>query len=53
MLHYAREAPMETITAQVKTAQANDTIGEPIDKLSKDVTTLKTDLKNMDKHTME
>ena len=44
---------METITAQVKTALAKDTIGELIDKLSKDVTALKTDLKNLDKHTVE
>ena len=53
VLHYARDAPMETITAQVKTALAKDTIGELINKLTKDVAMMETELKNMDQHTLD
>ena len=44
MLHYAQDAPMETIIAQVKTALAKDTIGELINKLTKDVAMMEAEL---------
>ena len=51
VLHYAREAPLETLTTQVKSSIAGDTVKELVDKLRKEVDGLKAELAKLDNNT--
>ena len=53
VLHYAREAPLEKLTAQVKRAITDETLSKLVDRLTKDVNALKTEIQNMDTHTAQ
>ena len=51
VLHYARGAPMETITSQVRSALADKTVTDLIEHLTAEVSQPKEDMAKMDTHT--